>query len=51
MSRSHGEAIQKNKHGADLNLSVEQGKHAAAIKDPGVDRSRENAAREWKGDK
>jgi hypothetical protein len=50
--KSHADAQEKNRRGAASNLSVEEGKHAAATKDPGADRSRENvetAKRDWKG--
>jgi hypothetical protein len=42
---SHADAIRKNRRGADANLGVERDRHAAAVDQPGADRSARNAAR------
>lgn len=43
--RSSADGAKKNRHGADLNRSVAEQKHAASRINPGRDASAENAAK------
>jgi len=43
--KTHKEAAAKNRHGANLNLSVAEGKHAAARIPAGRDASAENLSK------
>jgi hypothetical protein len=52
VAQTHADGNKKNRHGADLNLSVAQAKHAVSRQDPCADKSRlaaEHAKATWRG--